>query len=177
MHEISCDFEVKPSSDLQHPLAVWISPSPNHLRVKLFFSLDPRQPTIGLLPEKHMAFINQCSKLLEVAWRACVLSAERWSHVVWGTHFIDVLEGVADWSRKRLWNGLQLSLAGWFFLFTNVQPKSKQPKQHGINRKLLIKCFWGNDKTSLWTYRFACVAQYLSSKFLKSCAGEKQFLS
>lgn len=60
-------------------------------------------------------------------------------------------------------------------LFPNVKPKSKQPKQLEINRKLLIKCFWGNDKTALWTYRFACVAQYLPSKFLESRAGERQF--
>lgn len=64
----------------------------------------------------------------------------------------------------------------WSFPFSQRRTKSKQPKQHEINRKLLIKCFWGNDKTALWTYRFACVAQYLPSEFLKSRAGEKQFV-
>lgn len=72
------------------------------------------------MPEKHMAFINQCSKLLEVAWHLCVLStivAQSDEVILYGgAHFIDILEGVADWFRKRLWK-LFAALAGRSFPF------------------------------------------------------------
>ena len=73
---------------------------------------------------------------------------------------------------KSVVNSLSLT---HFKLVSYDRTKCKQPKQHEINRKLLIKCFRGNDKTSLWSCRFACVAQYLLSKFLESCAGKSSF--
>lgn len=121
-----------------------------------------------------MAFINRCSELLSgVTCLSLVDHCTSSDEVIfyWGAQLIDKHSralpiDLGSDSEKFL----NLS-----FLFPNVEPKSKQPKQHEINRKLLIKCLWGNDKTALWTYRFACVAQYLPNKFLESRAGERQF--
>ena len=114
-----------------------------------------------------------------IKWRdmpvSCrTLHLKRWSLFEWGAQLIDKHPRAFPidlGSDRRNFSNLYLTCT---FLFLYVEPKSKQPKQHEINRKLLIKCFWGNDKTALWTYRFACVAQYLPSKFLGR-AGERQF--
>lgn len=105
------------------------------------------------------------------------LHLKRWSHFVWCAQLIDKHSRALpiDLGSDRVGTFSTSIHLTCLLLFPNVKPKSKQPKQLEINRKLLIKCFWGNDKTALWTYRFACVAQYLPSKFLESRAGERQF--
>lgn len=86
-----------------------------------------------------MAFINRCSELLSgVTCLSLVDHCTSSDEVIfyWGAQLIDKHSralpiDLGSDSEKFL----NLS-----FLFPNVEPKSKQPKQHEINRKLLIKC-------------------------------------
>lgn len=74
MREIWSDFQVKPSTDFQHPPGVRITLNWIIREWNCFIALTwTRQWKIGLLPKKHMAFINQCSKLLSgVTWLSLV---------------------------------------------------------------------------------------------------------